>query len=91
MHLQSPPQLDGRLAFDEATLYAAADDLGPFGQVVLSAFRRDAVRTPLVRLPEDELCWQHPLTSSDDRRGSRSRDILSHLRETAGSTADAAT
>lgn len=32
-------------------------DLGPFGQVVLSAFRRDAVSTPLLRLPADRLCY----------------------------------
>jgi cytokinin dehydrogenase len=33
------------------------DDLGPFGQVLLSAFPRQAVRTPLLRLPPDPLCY----------------------------------
>jgi FAD/FMN-containing dehydrogenase len=32
-------------------------DVGPFGQVVLSAFRRQAVTSPLLRLPEDDLCY----------------------------------
>lgn len=42
-----------------SSVLAALDpgDLGPFGQVVLSAFRREAVRSPLLRLPEDELCY----------------------------------
>jgi FAD/FMN-containing dehydrogenase len=40
------------------TELAALDprDLGPFGQVGVSAFRRDAIRSPLLRLPDDELC-----------------------------------
>ena len=33
------------------------EDLGPFGQVVVSAFHRRAVTTPLLRLPDDELCY----------------------------------
>lgn len=32
-------------------------DLGTFGQVVLSAFRRQAITSPLLRLPEDDLCY----------------------------------
>jgi hypothetical protein len=32
-------------------------DLGPFGQVVLSAFRRQAVTSPLLRLPADHLVY----------------------------------
>jgi FAD/FMN-containing dehydrogenase len=32
-------------------------DLGPFGQIVLSAFRRRSVATPLLRLPADSLCY----------------------------------
>lgn len=35
--------------------------LGPFGQVVLSPIRRDAVRTPLLRLPSDGLCFAFTL------------------------------
>ena len=37
-----------------ATLTAA--DLGTSGQVVLSAFRRQAITSPLLRLPADNLC-----------------------------------
>jgi FAD/FMN-containing dehydrogenase len=32
-------------------------DLGTFGQVVLSAFRRQPVTSPLLRLPADSLCY----------------------------------
>jgi FAD/FMN-containing dehydrogenase len=32
-------------------------DLGTFGQVVLSAFRRDAVTSPLLRLPDGDLVY----------------------------------
>ena len=32
-------------------------DLGPFGQVVLSAFRSQAVTSPLLRLPADRLVY----------------------------------
>jgi FAD/FMN-containing dehydrogenase len=42
----------------EATLAALTPaDLGTFGQVVLSAFHRRAVHTPLLRLPADALCF----------------------------------
>ena len=44
-------------------------DLGPFGQVVLSPLRRQAVRTPLLRLPSDPLCFAFNLVripASDD-------------------------
>jgi cytokinin dehydrogenase len=34
-----------------------AADLGTFGQVVLSAFRRAAITSPLLRLPEDDLVY----------------------------------
>jgi hypothetical protein len=32
-------------------------DLGTFGQIALSAFRRQAVKSPLLRLPSDGLCY----------------------------------
>jgi cytokinin dehydrogenase len=32
-------------------------DLGPFGQVAISAFRRRSVTSPLLRLPTDQLCF----------------------------------
>ena len=45
-------------------------DLGPFGQVVLSAFRREAVTSPLLRLPADDLVYAFNfvrIPPSDDR------------------------
>jgi FAD/FMN-containing dehydrogenase len=33
------------------------DELGPFGQVVVSAFRRRSVTSPMLRLPADDLCF----------------------------------
>jgi FAD/FMN-containing dehydrogenase len=33
------------------------DDLGPFGQVALSAVPGRSVRTPLLRMPSDDLCY----------------------------------
>jgi cytokinin dehydrogenase len=33
------------------------DDPGPFGQVVVSAFRRRSVTSPMLRLPADDLCF----------------------------------
>ena len=32
-------------------------DLGPLGQIVLSPIRRSAVRSPLLRMPADDLCF----------------------------------
>ena len=32
-------------------------DLGPFGQIVLSAFRVGTVTSPLLRLPSEDLCY----------------------------------
>ena len=49
-------------------------DLGTFGQVVLSAFRRQAVTSPLLRLPADDLCYAFNLVRiPDDRRRRRGR------------------
>jgi cytokinin dehydrogenase len=47
----------------------AQPDLGTFGQVVLSALRREAVTSPLLRLPPDELFFAFNLVripTSDD-------------------------
>ncbi|MGE0796978.1 MAG: FAD-binding protein [Lautropia sp.] len=50
-------------------------DLGPFGQVVLSVFRRQAVGTPLLRLPSDPLCYAFNLirvpTAADAQQAAR--------------------
>ena len=45
-------------------------DLGPFGQVALSAFRRQAVTNPLLRLPADDLVYAFNVVripATDDR------------------------
>lgn len=45
-------------------------DLGPLGQVVLSAFRRQAVTSPLLRLPADDLVYAFNfvrIPATDDR------------------------
>jgi FAD/FMN-containing dehydrogenase len=34
-----------------------AADLGPFGQVTLSPFRRSGISSPLLRMPSDDLCY----------------------------------
>jgi cytokinin dehydrogenase len=53
----------------------ASADLGPFGQVVLSAFRRQAMTSPLLRLPDDDLCYAFNLvripTSADTTEADR--------------------
>jgi len=36
---------------------ARSNRLSPFGQVVVSAFQKQAVRTPLLKLPADPLCY----------------------------------
>ena len=59
---------------DELTRMTPAD-LGTFGQIVLSAFRREAVASPLVRLPADELVYVLNLirfpTTADNAEASR--------------------
>jgi cytokinin dehydrogenase len=45
------PVVDGELA------RLSPADLGPMGQVVVSAFAARPVRTPLLRLPADDLCY----------------------------------
>ena len=52
-------------------------DLGTFGQVVLSAFRRHAVTSPLVQLPADELVYAFNLIripTTDDSPAARAAD-----------------
>jgi cytokinin dehydrogenase len=53
----------------ELDLLAPAD-LGPLGQIVLSAFRRQAVTSPLLRLPADDLVYAFNfvrIPATDDR------------------------
>lgn len=69
-----------------------AADLGPFGQVVLSAFARDAVSSPLVRLPADRLCYAFnlirvPSTDVDSeaaRLVAANRAIYERVRDAGG-------
>ena len=71
---------------------ATPADLGTFGQVVLSAFRRHAVTTPLVRLPADELVYAFNLiripTTDDDTEARRlveaNRAIYERVRAAGG-------
>ena len=49
-------------------------DLGPFGQIVLSPIDRTTLRTPLLRMPADTLCWAFNLVRippTDDRSEAR--------------------
>ena len=67
-------------------------DLGTFGQVVLSAFRRGAVGSPLLRLPPDELVYAFNLIrfpTTDDRTEAHrlveaNRAIYERLRMAGG-------
>jgi FAD/FMN-containing dehydrogenase len=67
-------------------------DLGPFGQVVLSAFRSQAVTSPLLRLPEDTLVYAFNLiripTTDDTAKVNRlvaaNRAIYERVRAAGG-------
>jgi cytokinin dehydrogenase len=67
-------------------------DLGPFGQVALSAFRRRSVTTPLLRLPPDELCYAFNLVripatddpAEVDRLLSANRAVYERVRAAGG-------
>jgi FAD/FMN-containing dehydrogenase len=67
-------------------------ELGPFGQVVLSPIRREAVRTPLLRLPPDRLCYAFNLVripvSADpatvDRLVSDNAALYARIRDAGG-------
>ncbi len=67
-------------------------DLGTFGQVVLSAFRRPAATSPLLRLPADNLLYAFnlvriPTTDSvaeADRLVGANRAIYERIRATGG-------
>ncbi len=67
-------------------------DLGSFGQLVLSAFRREAVTSPLLRLPADNLCFAFNLlripTTDDaaeaDRLVTANRATYERIRSVGG-------
>jgi cytokinin dehydrogenase len=67
-------------------------DLGTFGQVVLSAFRREAITSPLLRLPEDDLVYAFNLVripTTDDAAEARrlvkaNRPIYKRVRAAGG-------
>jgi cytokinin dehydrogenase len=51
-----------------------ATDLGPFGQAVVSPIRSSAIRSPLLPMPPDELCYAFNLIrvpATDDRGAAR--------------------
>ena len=60
---------------DPATSLLRADPvgLGPLGQVVISPILRESVRTPLLRLPPDPVCYTFNLIrlpATDDVGGA---------------------
>jgi FAD/FMN-containing dehydrogenase len=67
-------------------------DLGTFGQVVLSAFHREAITSPLLRLPEDDLVYAFNLvripTTDDAAESNRlvkaNRAIYKRVRAAGG-------
>jgi FAD/FMN-containing dehydrogenase len=67
-------------------------DLGTFGQVVLSAFRRPAVASPLVRLPADDLVYAFNLVrlpttdavAEADRLVKANRPVYDRVRAAGG-------
>jgi cytokinin dehydrogenase len=58
-------------------------DLGSFGQLVLSAFRRQAVSSPLLRLPEDDLCYAFNLVRIPATAESAEADRLVRANQSA--------
>ena len=67
----------------------APEDLGMFGQVLLSPLRRSAVATPLLRLPDDELCFaftliRFPETGDGARLVDQNRAIAARVRAAGG-------
>ena len=67
-------------------------DLGTFGQLVVSAFRRDAFTSPLLQLPDDHLCYAFNLiripTTPDETEAARlvqaNRAIYDRVRDAGG-------
>jgi FAD/FMN-containing dehydrogenase len=67
-------------------------DLGPYGQIALSAFRRQMVTSPLVRLPADDLCYAFNLiripasveTAEADRLVRANRSVYERIRAAGG-------
>jgi FAD/FMN-containing dehydrogenase len=68
------------------------EDLGTFGQVVLSAFRRSAITSPLLRLPRDDLVYAFNLVrvpttdvvAEADRLVKANRAIYERVRAAGG-------
>jgi hypothetical protein len=67
-------------------------DLGPLGQVVISPILRESVRTPLLRLPPDPVCYTFNLIrlpATDDAVGAgrlvtANRAIYERVRDAGG-------
>jgi cytokinin dehydrogenase len=67
-------------------------DLGPLGQVVVSAILRESVRTPLLRLPPDPVCFTFNLVrlpATDDAAEARrlvtaNRAVYDRVRDAGG-------
>lgn len=67
-----------------------ADDLGPFGQVAVSAFCGRSVTSPLLRLPADDLCFTFNLirvpatADTADRLVADNRAVYERVRTEGG-------
>jgi FAD/FMN-containing dehydrogenase len=67
-------------------------DLGDFGQITLAPFRRQAVTSPLLRLPEDDVCYAFNLvripttnsTAEADRLVQANRAAYDRIRAAGG-------
>jgi FAD/FMN-containing dehydrogenase len=65
-------------------------DLGPFGQVAVSAFRGRSVTSPLLRLPADDLCFVFNLIripetgDTADRLVADNRGVYERVRAAGG-------
>jgi cytokinin dehydrogenase len=83
-------QVESVVGSELATLAPA--DLGTFGQVVVSAFRRGAFTSPLLQLPDDHLCYAFNLiripTTPDEADAARlvqaNRAIYDRVRDGGG-------
>jgi FAD/FMN-containing dehydrogenase len=81
---------DARIEAVVAADRLTATDLGPFGQVVVSAFPGRSVTSPLLRLPADDLCFAFNLIripatgDTADRLVADNRAVYERVRAAGG-------
>jgi FAD/FMN-containing dehydrogenase len=76
----------------ELQMMEPASDLGAFGQVLLSPIRRSAISTPMLRLPDERLCFaftfiRFPATRDPDRIArlvQTNRAVYTRIRDAGG-------